>query len=99
MSSSEMKRKIEELDSISELNDDGDLTNDSSLSSMSSFAVKSSMKKSTSSSGLVTESSSSNTNEYLRKITKIIETHFDEEINYKKYELDKICDVIQIGFI
>ena len=83
MSSSEMKRKIEELDSISELNDDGDLT----------------MKKSTSSSGLVTESSSSNTNEYLRKITKIIETHFDEEINYKKYELDKICDVIQIGFI
>ena len=27
------------------------------------------------------------------KIRKIVETHFDEEINYKKYELEKINDV------
>lgn len=29
-----------------------------------------------------------------KKIRKIIESHFDEEINYKKYELDKINEVI-----
>lgn len=97
MSSSELKRKIEELDSMSELNDEGDLTNDSSLSSMSSFMVKSSMKKSTSTSGLVT--GTTNSNEYLARISKIIDTHFDEEINYKKYELDKICDVCTKHFV
>ena len=39
---------------------------------------------------------SSNTkskDEYLNKVRKVIETHFDEEINYKQYELDRINDV------
>lgn len=29
------------------------------------------------------------------KIRKVIETTFDEEINYKKYELEKINEVIK----
>ncbi len=31
--------------------------------------------------------------EHLNKIRNVIESHFDEEINYKQYELDKINDV------
>lgn len=38
-------------------------------------------------------SSNKSKDEYLTKIRKIIETNFDEEINYKQYELEKINDV------
>ena len=38
-------------------------------------------------------SSNKSKDEYLSKIRKIIETNFDEEINYKQHELEKINDV------